>query len=239
MANKLVYVVEDDPDIRQLVCRTLHEYGLAAEGFGSGSSIRRAMTRCRPDLVVVDLGLPDIDGMALVRELWSKPQTGVIILTGRSSVPDRVVGLELGADDYIVKPFDPRELTARVISVLRRLELGRNGDGDQRGKATFSGWVFDPDTLTLTSPTGAVETLSTAEARLLLVFLKSPNRVLSRDQLLEPHQQSTDQPYDRSIDVCVSRLRKKLQSDPDGPPLIKTVYGAGYLLSSNPEWPEA
>lgn len=239
MTNKLVYIVEDERDIRDLASRVLQEYDYVVESFHNGTSARNAIRRSRPDLVICDLGLPDMDGMTLVRELWEDPRIGVIILTGRSSLSDRVLGLEVGADDYIVKPFEPRELVARTASLFRRLELSQQASELQCTLACFAHWTYDPDTLMLTSPDGVVETLSIAESQLLLAFLKSPNRVLSRDQLLESGSKSSDQPYDRSIDVRISRLRQKLHSKSGDTPIINTVYGAGYLFATNVEWKSA
>lgn len=170
MTNKSIYLVEDERDIRELACRSLQEFGYVVECFHNGTSARNAIRRARPDLVICDLGLPDMDGMTLVRELWHDPHTGVIILTGRSSLSDRVLGLEVGADDYITKPFEPRELVARVASLFRRLELARQGSTTEGRLASFANWAYAPDTLTLTSPDGTVETLSIAESQLLLAF---------------------------------------------------------------------
>ena len=238
MPNKLIYLVEDNRDIQKLASRSLKQYGYAVECFHNGTSARNAIRRCQPDLVICDLGLPDMDGITLVRELWENPGIGVIILTGRSSLTDRVFGLEVGADDYITKPFEPRELVARTASLLRRMEASTKRSEIAGKKASFAGWTFDPDTLRLTSDEGSVESLSSAESHLLLAFLHSPNRVLSREQLLEcsARRADQDQAFDRSIDVRVSRLRQKLQSGPKKHKLINTVYGAGYLFSVQVEW---
>jgi len=236
MTRKLVYIVDDEPDIRDLVARTLGEYGLRTECFANGTSVRRAIGRCRPDAVIVDLGLPDTDGLSIVKALWQDPRIGVIILTGRCSVPDRVLGLEIGADYYIVKPFEPRELVARVTSLLRRLAHVVNDTAEHHGIAQFVGWTFDPDTQTLTSPAGETDTISTAERQLLMALLHAPHRVLSREQLLDEGHRESATPYDRSIDVRISRLRKRLEDDPKHPQLIKTIYGAGYLFAANVTW---
>lgn len=236
MTNKLIYLVEDERDIRELASRALKEYGYIVEGFHNGSSARNAIKRCRPDLVICDLGLPDMDGMSLVRELWDKNNIGVIILTGRSSLSDRVLGLEVGADDYVTKPFEPRELVARTASLFRRLELATQQENSSGKKAFFSGYIYCPDSLTLQSPDGKTETLSSTESQLIMTFLQAPNRVLSRDQLLEVHTRNPDQSFYRSIDVRVSRLRNKLNAETNTSQLINTVYGAGYLFSSSVEW---
>jgi two-component system OmpR family response regulator len=231
-------VVEDEPDIRRLVCDVLEGYGYAVSAFGSGRDARLAIKREPPAVCIVDLGLPDMDGLSLVRELWEDVRFGVIILSGRSSVSDRVLGLELGADDYIVKPFEPRELVARVNTVIRRREqLAVAASGPDQSKARFAEWTFDPGNLTLTATDGRQESLTAAEASLLAALLRAPKRVLSRDQLQgEATMDRDDFPFDRSIDVRISRLRKKLEQDVKTPKLIKTVYGAGYLFTAEVTW---
>ncbi|MGB0723715.1 MAG: response regulator transcription factor [Gammaproteobacteria bacterium] len=237
MAEKLIYLIDDDPDIRNLLGRTLEEYGMRTRGFSSGETARRAIARHEPDLCIVDLGLPDMDGLTLVRELWGNPRIGCVILSGRSSTPDRILGLEVGADDYMVKPFEPRELVARVSSVLRRMDLNATAQSSRpEGIARFSGWIYDPNTLSLSGGDGTADTLSAAESQLLMALLRAPNRVLSRDQLLGDAAGDRDPAFDRSIDVRISRLRKKLEADPAKPRLIRTIYGAGYLFASAVEW---
>jgi DNA-binding response OmpR family regulator len=158
----------------------------------------------------------------------------VLILTGRNDVTDRVLGLELGADDYIVKPFEPRELVARVRSILRRYQRAASTDTTgERSTARFAGWTFDANRHALTAPDDREVSLSAAEAGLLATLLRRPNKILSREQLLG--ERDVD-PFDRSIDVRISRLRRKLDDDPQNPRMIKTVYGAGYLFSAQVEW---
>lgn len=240
-AKKRLYLVDDDPDIRAMVCGILEDYNYAVTGFGSGQEARQAIHRLPPDLCMVDLGLPDMDGLTLVRELWGDVRFGVIILTGRGGVSDRVLGLELGADDYIVKPFEPRELVARVNSVIRRREqlvasTVPAAVPAEPQLARFGGWVFDLGNLSLTAEDGHQESLTAAEAALLVSLLRAPKRVLSRDHLLGCALDRDDFPFDRNIDVRISRIRKKLGDDPRSPKLIKTVYGAGYLLTTEVEW---
>ena len=239
-AQKIV-VVEDEIDVAQTIVRTLEQSGFSTEHFIRGRDLRQFLKRERPALCVIDLGLPDGDGLDLVRSLQEENRLAVIILTGRGDATDRVVGLELGADDYMVKPFEPRELVARVRAVLRR--SGGRGEGAPQEpagrRARFHGWVFSPDSLTLTDPDGREMAVSAAEAQLLLVLLKAPNRVLSREQLLEMASAGTFSPFDRSIDVRVSRLRQKLEADSRDPKIIKTIYGAGYLFAGKVEWAEA
>jgi len=237
--KKLVYLVEDDGDIRTLVAATLQDYGYRTVAFGSGREVRTAIRRQAPDLCIVDLGLPDMDGLALVRELWEDHRFGVVILSGRGDLSDRVLGLELGADDYIAKPFEPRELVARVKSVIRRrdqlLSMAAAGTG-AAAVARFADWTFDLGDLSLTCTDGRCDTLSAAEASLLLALLKAPKRVLSREQLQSAEDTRDDLPFDRSIDVRISRIRKKIEDDPKHPQIIKTVYGAGYLFAADVSW---
>jgi DNA-binding response OmpR family regulator len=188
----------------------------------------------RPVACIVDLGLPDIDGLRLIKELT---ETGVAILavTGRGDLADRVLGLEIGADDYLVKPFEPREMVARLNSVLRRISKGAN----PHLVAMFGGgWQFDVDAVCLTSPGGQRVVVSRAEAQILELFLRSPHRVLTRDQLMDACGTGEDA-LDRSIDVRVSRLRQKLGDDAQHQRFIRTIYGAGYLFASAVEWSRA
>lgn len=235
-SRKSLYLIEDDADIRRLVCEVLEGYGYTVTAFGSGREARQAIHREPPDLCIVDLGLPDMDGLTLVRELWEDVRFGVIILSGRSGVSDRVLGLELGADDYIVKPFEPRELVARVNTVIRRREqLVVSAASGPSARARFAEWTFDLGNLTLTATDGRQESLTAAEANLLVALLRAPKRVLSREQLQGPDTDRDDFPYDRSIDVRISRIRKKIEGDAK-PRLIKTVYGAGYLFAADVNW---
>ncbi|WP_027856556.1 response regulator transcription factor [Marinobacterium jannaschii] len=233
--SDLIYVVDDDKDICDLVCEELEYYGFDIRAFHTGAQALLAIKRQVPKLCIVDLGLPDMDGLALVKALCDSDNVGVLILSGRGSLPDRVLGLELGADDYITKPFEPRELVARVHSLLRRI----NKDKDEVAthycaakKVRFADWIFNPSSLVLKKDSGEELTLSTAEADLLITLLRAPQQILSRDRLLG--EQAI--PYDRSIDSRMSRLRKKLETDPKDPRIIKTVYGAGYILSTPVEW---
>ncbi|MFN3987640.1 MAG: response regulator transcription factor [Rhodocyclaceae bacterium] len=235
MANPSVLVLEDEADIARLICASLADYGFRCEHLATGRQFLERARRAPPDLCIVDLGLPDMDGMQVVRELQEGSPCAVLILTGRNDVTDRVLGLELGADDYIVKPFEPRELVARVRSILRRYQRSAPVDsGDaERNIARFAEWIFDRAQHSLHAPDGRVVRLSSAEAGLLTTLLQRPNRILSREQLLG--ERDID-PFDRSIDVRISRLRRKLEDDPHDPKLIKTVYGAGYLFSARVNW---
>ncbi len=230
-----ILVLEDEPDIGKLICSSLSEYGFRCEHVSTGRQLLERAQRATPELCIVDLGLPDMDGMQVVRELQEGNPCAVLILTGRNDVTDRVLGLELGADDYIVKPFEPRELVARVRSILRRYQRASAVETSptERNIARFGDWTFDKGRHALIRPDGSEINLSAAEATLLLTLLARPNRILSREQLLG--ERDLD-PFDRSIDVRISRLRRKLEDDPQDPRLIKTVYGAGYLLSTQVNW---
>ena len=233
--SNLIYVIDDEIEICNLVCGELEHYGYQARAFHTGQQACQAMKAHPPALCIVDLGLPDMDGLGLVKQLCDSPAIGVMILSGRGSLPDRVLGLELGADDYITKPFDPRELVARVHSLLRRLDkAGTEPHPSKAKQAWFADWCYDPATLTLRHKNGNQTTLSSAEAEILCSLLRAPQQILSRDQLLG--EQTI--PYDRSIDVRMSRLRKKIETDPKSPQLIKTIYGAGYMLMTGVEWVE-
>jgi len=231
---RCIYVLDDDTDICRLVCNTLREFGFEAAECHTAAALRRLLLVRAPDLCIVDLGLPDADGMDVVRDLQTRFACGVIVLTGRDYLSDRVMGLELGADDYVVKPFEPRELVARVRSVLRRHDKSRSSQLSAHSQhAEFAGWRFRADSNWLVSPSGQEWTLSAGEARMLLQFLRCPNRILDREQLCGDRDLSA---LDRGVDVRVSRLRRKLESDPQNPKTIRTVYGAGYLLATEVRW---
>ena len=229
--QRLVAVVEDDPLVAQTLTQVLGEYGFRCRWFRSGGELLAGLAQTLPALCIVDLGLPDRDGLDLIREVQKLHDCGVLILTGRGFVSDKVLGLELGADDYMVKPFEPRELVARVRSILRRYE--RSDKPAERRVAAFDGWRFDPASHILTAPDGSEELLGTAEAKLLKTFIERPNRILTREQLSGSDDLA---PTDRSIDVRVSRLRRRLRDDSHEPQLIKTVYGAGYLMAASVRW---
>ncbi|WP_250655387.1 response regulator transcription factor [Alkalimarinus coralli] len=232
MENRpLVYVIDDEQDICDLVCAELERYSFSTEAFSTGSQAQRAIKKRIPSLCIIDLGLPDMDGLSLVQNLFSDKKIGVIILSGRNSLPDKVLGLELGADDYIGKPFDPRELVARAKSIVRRLNPS-DKVAAEHNSAIFGEWTFDQPTLTLTNTDSRKVMLSAAEAEILNIFLKAPKKILSRERLLSEHAM----PFDRSIDVRMSRLRKKIEQDHKNPRIIKTVYGAGYIFTPDVIW---
>ena len=229
-----IVLVEDDGDIARLIVQTLSEFSFQTTWCKCAAEFRARLKIELPDLALIDLGLPDVDGMTLVRELRESDDCGIIVITGRSHSGDRIMGLEDGADDYVTKPFDSRELVARVRSVLRRYVRRTGLEAASRERwAEFIGWRFFPATNHLVAPDGDEHQLSNAEANLLQAFLEKANRILTREQLLGERNIS---PFDRSIDVRISRLRRKLESDPQHPKLIKTVYGAGYLFAASVVW---
>lgn len=232
----LVYLVEDDPDISRLIERSLGQQGFTVRSFRRMAEFEREVRRQAPDLCLIDLSLPDGDGLELVGYSVLPRDIPRIIVTGRGSVTDRVVGLEIGADDYIVKPFEPRELAARLRSVLRRTKFSQAGSESSRRTAAFGEWTADLGACRLTQANGTVLELSSAETRLLEAFLRFPGRVLSRSNLLDATGGNQGEPFDRSLDARISRLRKKLwASDPEAG-LIRTVYGAGYIFTGEVVW---
>lgn len=229
-SGKLIVLVEDDPDVARIIEQVLGDFGFRTAWCRSGADLLRRLRSLAPDLCIVDLGLPDMDGIEAMQRLRAQSSCGILILTGRAHVSDRVMGLELGADDYMLKPFEPRELVARVRSILRRREAA-----EQPGRriAEFGGWHFNTATNILVAPDGASHPLSTAEAELLKAFVHNPNRILPREKLMGARDVA---PTDRAIDVRISRLRRKLEPAPDSTAFIKTVYGAGYLFLANVTW---
>jgi two-component system, OmpR family, response regulator len=230
--NGHILVVDDQKEI----CDVVQEY-LTGEGYrvstaNDGSAMRRALGQSHVDLVILDLMLPGEDGLTLARGLRDESGIGIIILTGRGETVDRIIGLEMGADDYLPKPFHLRELLARVKSVLRRVQ-SRTGEPGQttRSHAQFAGWSLDLSSRELMSPGGEEVRLTTGEFDLLAAFVNNPNQVLSRDRLLDLARNREAGPFDRTIDVQVGRLRRKLEEDPQNPTLIKTVRGSGYIFT--------
>lgn len=231
---RCIYVVEDDPDVSRLVLTVLGDSGFEASPCRSAAELRRRLLVRVPDLCIVDLVLPDADGMDLVRQLRSQHGCGLIILTGYGHIKDPVMGLELGADDFVDKPFEPRELVARVRAVLGRLQPRAFPDRHSRpAVAAFAGCTFHVDSNILRSPDGREWPLSTGEAKTLTVLLKHPNRQLGRSKLAGGRDLS---PFDRSIDVRIARLRSKIGHDPQHSKTIRTINGVGYLLNTEVTW---
>lgn len=228
-----ILLVEDDPDLSGTISDYLSDEGMDVERAADGASARRRLARGGFDLVIVDLGLPDESGLDLTRHVRSTTQAGIVILTGRGDPVDRVVGLEVGADDYLGKPVHLRELLARIRSVLRRTTASA-GTPPATGDTilAFAEWTLDCGRRKLMKATGLDITLSAAEFELLRVLALHAQRVLSRDQLLDMTRHRSAGPFDRSIDVMVGKLRRKIEDNPREPTLIKTVHGAGYVLAA-------
>ena len=230
--NGHILVVDDEQEICDLVREYLTGEGYRVSAAHDGAGMRRVLSQSPADLVILDLMLPGEDGLTLARWLRSQSGIGIIILTGRGETVDRIIGLEMGADDYLPKPFHLRELLARVKSVLRRVQ-GRTGEGppQTRSRARFAGWDFDLSSRELLSPAGQGVRLTTGEFDLLAAFVNHANQVLSRDRLLDLARNREAGPFDRTIDVQVGRLRRKLEDDGQNPSLIKTVRGSGYIFT--------
>ncbi len=224
----LVAVIEDSGEIRQLLCGSLETAGFRTLGFGRAMDFERALPSLAPDVCIVDLGLPDKDGLGLVSRIAGSHQSAILVISGRASLQDKIVGLELGADDYLSKPFEIGEVVARVRALLRRRKPIETQDTQDR--IHFSGWTVDLSQYTLTDRDGHTERLSAGEAGLLKLFLESPNRLVTRDNLRDALSDGDDEAFDRAIDVRVSRLRSKLKDPPKDPKIIKTIYGAGYIF---------
>ncbi len=231
-----ILIVDDDAEIRGLLADYLSKYGYRTTGAANGKEMAAALERGQVDLIVLDLMLPGEDGLTLCRNLRARSGIPIIMLTARGEDTDRIVGLEMGADDYLAKPFNPRELLARIRVVLRRAKA-LPGPAEIEGwrEIRFAGWRLDTAARHLISPEGLVVVLSGAEYRLLSVFLSHPNRVLSRDQLMDLCQGREAAVFDRSMDVQVSRLRRRLRDDAKEPGIIKTVRGDGYVLAAKVE----
>jgi two-component system OmpR family response regulator len=226
-----ILVVDDDREIRDLLNRFLVKHGLRVSTARDGTEMTRILDGAAIDLVVLDLMLPGEDGLSLCRKLRATTSLPVIMLTAMGEDTDRIVGLEMGADDYLPKPFNPRELLARIKAVLRRVQ-SLPASGPKGDTAKFDGWILDLGSRRLTSPQGEEVELSTGEYDLLLAFATHPRRVLSRDQLLDLARGRTAAPFDRSVDIQVMRLRRKIEVDPKEPRLIKTVRGGGYMFAA-------
>ncbi|AUH32736.1 response regulator transcription factor [Paracoccus tegillarcae] len=225
--SPLIAILDDEPEIRRLLAGALEEAGFRTQSFARATEFEAALRRITPDACLIDLGLPDRDGLALVHRLATESGAAIIIISGRAQVQDRVTGLELGADDYIIKPFEPAEVVARIRARLRKPAPPVERGGNQ---VRFAGWLADFDSYTLTSPGGQETPVSHAEAELLRIFLDSPRRLITRNQMLEALGGTAGESFDRAMDVRISRLRAKLDEDPKNPRLIKTIYGAGYIF---------
>jgi two-component system OmpR family response regulator len=229
-----ILIVDDDAEIRDLLARFLKKHEMRVETAADGRAMAKAMEAARFDLVVLDLMLPGEDGLSLCRRLRVESALPVIMLTALGEETDRIVGLEMGADDYLAKPFNPRELLARIRAVLRRVGSSAGPADEVRGrKLAFDGWMLDLAKRELRDPDGALVALTAGELDLLAAFAEHPKRVLNRDQLLDLTRGRAAAAFDRSIDVQLSRLRRKVEADPKDPQLIKTVRGGGYIFTAD------
>jgi len=228
-------IVDDDVEVLDLLQKFLRQHGYEVDVASDGQGLWQVLERRVPDLVILDVMLPGDSGLVLCQRLQAEYKLAVIMLTAMGELSDRVVGLELGADDYLTKPFAARELLARVRAVLRRAgeSPGSPVPASSRAVLEFSGWQLDVLRRELRSPEGVMIPLSNGEFELLLVFAEHPRRVLSRQQLLDLARGEAHEAYDRSIDVQVSRLRRKLESDGDSEPLIRTLRNVGYLFTAS------
>jgi two-component system OmpR family response regulator len=232
MTGKSIHFVEDDRDIRMLLADFLAREGFAVEVAEDGAAVDRVLARTRPDLVILDLMLPGEDGLSICRRLRARGAVPIIMLTAKNDDVDRIVGLELGADDYLGKPFNPRELLARIRAILRRVERTAPAAMPHR-RRSFAGFVVDLDARGVCTKDGMRVPLTSAEFDLLACFVERPRRVLTRDQLLDWTRGRSADPFDRTIDVTVSRLRKKLEvADPAASEVVTTVRNGGYLFSA-------
>lgn len=228
-----ILFVEDDSDIRSLVAEVLGTGGFRVSVARDGREMDRVMQRIRVDLIVLDIMLPGEDGLSLCRRIRASGAVPVIMLTARGSEIERVIGLEMGADDYLTKPFSSHELLARIRAVLRRTQmLPLPGSSGRAATLTFAGWVLNLAARRLQAPDGTRVPLTGAEFDLLVVFCERPNRVLSREQLLDFTRGRTSPALDRSIDIQISRLRRKVESNPRVPELIQTVRAEGYIFTA-------
>lgn len=232
MTAPLVTILDDEPEIRRMLSDALEDAGFRTMGFSRAREFEAALQKTTPDVCLVDLGLPDRDGLTLVHRLALEQGATVIIISGRAQVQDRVTGLELGADDYIIKPFEPAEVVARVRARLRK----DRPVAQASNTANFNGWTAHFDRYALEDETGTETPFSHAEGEVLRLFLDNPKRLISRTQMQEQLGGAAGESFDRAMDVRISRLRTKLQEDPKNPQLIKTIYGAGYIFLGDVSW---
>ncbi|NBC37602.1 response regulator [Novosphingobium sp. FSY-8] len=226
-------LVDDEQGLREPLASYLERQGFVVTQAASAAEARVILKQESPELVLLDIMMPGEDGLSLCRHLVETRAIPTIFLTARGEATDRIVGLEIGADDYVVKPFEPRELVARIRSVLRRAGRGVPGEVQQNEDFQFDGWRLDPLKRRLIAPDGAVVAISSVEFRLLVAFLEHPRQVLDRDRLLDMVQGREAHLFDRAVDNQVSRLRRKIEIDSRNPQLIQTVWGGGYMLAAD------
>jgi two-component system OmpR family response regulator len=234
-----VCVVDDDPDIRDLVSHEVRQQGWTSLEAGSGAELHEILRAQTPDIILLDIRLPDQDGLTIARQLIGTSAIPVIMLTGMGADVDRIIGLEMGADDYVVKPFNPRELSARIKAVLRRTRgqavVPARAQSLGHDCRRFGGWLLDLTARLLTDPAGQPVSLTNAELLLLEALLDAPRRVLSRDHLLDRTHTHDADVADRTIDVLILRLRRKIEPNPHAPRMIRTERGAGYVFDVDVE----
>ncbi len=233
-----ILVVDDDREIRDLTARFLRKHGYRVDTAANGREMDTQLAAGRYDLIVLDLMMPGEDGLSICRRLRADGAIPIVMLTALGEETDRIVGLEMGADDYLPKPFNPRELLARIKAVLRRSAAAASNAAAQAivptgRRLSFEGWLLDLARRELFDPSGTLVTLTAGEFDLLAAFAERPHRVLSRDQLLDLTRGREAGPFDRSVDVQLSRLRRKVETNPGEPALIKTVRGGGYMFAAN------
>jgi len=227
-----ILIVDDHREMRDLVSRALAKEGFRVSTAADGKAMRKVLADANIDLILLDLMLPGEDGLALCRALRAESEVPIIMLTAKGEEVDRVIGLEMGADDYVPKPFGSRELVARIRAVLRRDRAREPAAAKDKPKRyRFERWIFDVDKRELIGEDGVAVPLSTGEFDLLLALVEHPQRTLSRDQLLDLARHRSANAFDRSMDTQVSRLRKKVERDPAEPVIIKTVWGGGYIFT--------
>ncbi len=231
-ATTRLLLVDDEAALREPLADYLVRQGFSVTEAASAAQARSLLKAELPDLVLLDIMMPGEDGLSLCRHLVEAHAIPTILLTAKGEATDRIVGLEIGADDYVVKPFEPRELVARIRSVLRRSTKGADLAADDE-LFEFEGWQLDPLRRRLSDPEGAMVSISSAEFRLLLAFLEHPRQVLDRDRLLDMVQGREAHLFDRAVDNQVSRLRRKIEADNRNPVLIQTVWGGGYMLAAD------
>ena len=224
----LIAIVDDTREIRTLLQEALEDAGFQTVCFASATMFEQSIQSLTPQVCIVDLGLPDRDGLSLVNKLASETDAAIMIVSGRSALPDRIAGLELGADDYVTKPFEVAEVVARVKVLLRRRKVSTTETPAVAFK--LGEWSVNLDQHAMVSTSGQTKRLSYAEVKILELFTGAPNRLISRDRLLDHLSEDGSEAYDRAIDVRISRLRNKLGDDPVNPTIIKTIYGAGYIF---------
>jgi two-component system OmpR family response regulator len=231
-----VLIVDDDRAVRDMLAEYLTQHGYEVAQADGGPAMRTALERGVPEVVLLDIGLPGEDGLSLARYLRERYDLGIIMVTGAGEVVDRIVGLEMGADDYVAKPFDPRELRARLKSVMRRVQARSApaapgvAPGAPEARIAVGRRLLDLRSHQLFEPDGTAVPLTTMEFELLKAFVEHPNQVLSRDRLLTLTRNREWEPFDRSIDIRIARLRRKIEDDPENPKVIRTMRGAGYMF---------